>query len=108
MGRRERHLLAVVVDHFAASQHAWKVGRLAVAKLQPEILPGRPLGDILLEQRRGESDCDFVEVHVFGHIHRLVIERIVGPEPKKRADRTTWKQIMRKAKELGAKVEVTP
>ena len=88
---------------------SWKDrARLAVAKLQPEISPGRPFGDILLERRRGEADCDFIEVHVFGPIHRLGIERIVGPEPKKRADRTTWKQIVRKAKELGAKVEVTP
>ena len=82
-------------------------GRLAVAKLQPEVSPGRSFADILLEPRRQEPDCDFVEVHVFGPIHRLGIERIVGPEPKRRPDRTTWKQIMRKAKELGAEVEVT-
>lgn len=87
---------------------SWKDrARLAVAKLQPQISPGRPFADIVMEARRGEPDCDFVEVHVFGPIHRLAIERIVGPEPKRRADRTTWRQIVRKAKELGAEVEVT-
>jgi hypothetical protein len=86
----------------------WKDrARLAVAKLQPQILPRQDFADLLMEDRRGESDCDFVEVHVFGPIHIQGIERIVGPEPARRPDRAIWKQILRKAKELGAAVEVT-
>jgi hypothetical protein len=87
---------------------SWKQrGRLAVAKLQPAITPGQNFADVLMEPRRSEADCDFVEVHVFGPIHRLGIERIVGPQPKKRADRATWRQIVRQAAALGAKIEVT-
>lgn len=83
-------------------------GRLAVAKLQPKVSLGCNFADIVMEPRRGASDCDFVEVHIFGAIHRQGIKRIVGPEPAKRADRAVWKQIVRKARELGVIVEVTP
>ena len=103
---KTHHVLAGQVPP-AGYRASWQGrGRLAAAKLQPHIVPGRDMANILMEDRRGNADCDFVEVHVFGPIHRLGIERIVGPEPKKRADRTTWKQIMRKAKEFGARVEV--
>lgn len=84
-------------------------GRLAVAKLQADIMPGCTeiqFPDILMEPRRSESDCDFVEVHIFGPVNRLGIERIVGPEPTSRPDRLIWKQVARKAREYGAIVEV--
>ncbi len=85
-------------------------GRLAVAKLQASILKGSgpaQFPDVLMESRRSESDCDFVEVHIFGPINRLGIESIVGPEPTKRADRLIWQQAARKAKKNGAVVRVT-
>jgi len=85
-------------------------GRLAVAKLQPAIAPGCSadgFAEVLMEPRRNASDCDFVEVHVFGPINRLGIERIVGPKPTTRADCQVWKQAVRKAKESGALIEVT-
>jgi hypothetical protein len=84
--------------------------RLAVAKLQAQIASGCAAAEfpnILMEGRRDESDCDFVEVHIFGPVNRLGIEHIVGPEPTIRADRLVWKQVARKAKEYGAVVEVT-
>jgi len=85
-------------------------GRLAVAKLQPNITAGcsaSQFPDILMEPRRGESDCDFIEVHIFGPINRRGVERIAGPAPKARPDRLTWRQIVRKAKEYGVVVEET-
>jgi hypothetical protein len=85
-------------------------GRLAAAKLQAEIAPScteKQFPEILMEPRRNESDCDFVEVHIFGPVNRLGIERIVGPEPAGRVDRSVWKQVGRKAREFGAVVEVT-
>jgi hypothetical protein len=85
-------------------------GRLAVAKLQANIPAGclaDGFADILMEPRRSASDCDFVEVHIFGPINRLGIERIVGPEPSNRIERQVWKQAVRKAREYGAVVEVT-
>lgn len=85
-------------------------GRLAVAKLQAGIVPGCTaiqFPDILMEPRRSKSDCDFVEVHIFGSVNRLGIERIVGPKPTTRPDRVIWQQMARKAKEYGATVEET-
>lgn len=87
-----------------------KRGRLAVAKLHADITAGcdtDQFPNILMEPRRSESDCDFVEVHIFGPINRLGIERIVGPKPTGRVDSLVWKQLARRAKELGAVVEVT-
>jgi hypothetical protein len=84
-------------------------GRLAVAKLHASITPGCGANDfpgILMESRRSESDCDFIEVHIFGPVNRLGIERIVGPEPTARADRQIWKQLVRKVQSFGAVVEV--
>lgn len=83
-------------------------GRLAVAKLQSKIVAGAAgvaFAEILMEPRRNESDCDFVEAHIFGPVNRKGIERIVGPAPSNRPDRTVWKQVVRKAKELGVTVE---
>jgi len=90
---------------------SWQArGRLAVAKLQAMITAGTSLAqfaDVLMEARRNESDCDFVEVHIYGPINRLCIERIMGPEPTQGADRVIWRQVIRKAKEYRAVVEVT-
>jgi len=85
-------------------------GRLAVAKLHAMIMAGASsaqFADILMEPRRNQSDCDFVEVHIYGPISRLGIERIVGPNPIRRADRATWRQVVRTAERFGAVVEVT-
>jgi len=82
--------------------------KLAAAKLHPKITAGMTEGDfpeILLEARRTESNCDFVEVHIYGDVNREGIERIIGPRPTTRQDKAIWKQAVRKAKGLGASVE---
>jgi hypothetical protein len=63
---------------------------------------------VLMEPRRGASDCDFIEVHIFGRINRAGIERIIGPEPKRRQDRALWKQASRTARAFGVEVEAIP
>lgn len=87
----------------------WDVrAQLAVAKLHRQIAPNTvatEFPNILMEPRRGESDCDFIEVHIFGPVNRLGIERIVGPAPTDRADRNIWRQAKRKARDFGADVE---
>ena len=88
-----------------------KRGQLAVAKLQPDIVKGSTLADfvnVLMEPRRAASDCDFVEVHIFGPVNRRCIESIVGPVPTSRPDRAVWRQLRRKAEELDAIVETRP
>ena len=82
--------------------------RLAAAKLQPRISKGDSAPQfptILMEARRGESDCDFIEVHIYGPVNRAGIERMAGPQPSRRQDRSLWKQASRKAIGLGAQVE---
>jgi len=83
-------------------------GKLAVAKLHARITKGvgeENFPTILMEDRRNESDCDFVEVHIYGPVNRAGIERIVGPQPARRQDRALWNQAARKAAALGAQVE---
>jgi hypothetical protein len=83
---------------------------LAVAKLEPKITSGIGQSDfptLLLEPRRDESDCDFVEAHIFGPVNREGIECIIGPRPHNRTDQILWKQAVRKAKTMEVVVEET-
>jgi hypothetical protein len=78
---------------------------LAVAKLGGKIGSGTltsSFPDILMEPLRGDPNCDFIEVHVFGPIHIAAIEHVRGPRPAEAADRALWKQAKRKLKSLGA------
>ena len=83
-------------------------GQLAMAKLHSKIEPKtRPeeYGLILLHQGSNSLEDDFVEVHIWGPIHRSAIERVVGPAPRSREDRVLWKSIGSKLKEVGSTVE---
>jgi hypothetical protein len=80
-------------------------GKLAVSKLGVKILSGMTdadFSDVLLEPRRTKSDCDFIEVHVYGPIHHAAIEHVSGPVPKARADNVIWKDVKRKLRAIGA------
>lgn len=82
-------------------------GELAAVKLHNDLQTVTTTPDfveILMEDRRNESDCDFVEVHIFGPVNRQGIDRVTGPVPKQRADRLLWSQAKRKLAEAGAKV----
>lgn len=84
-------------------------GRLAVAKLGDAIRADtkpEAFSKILMEDRRSEADCDFIEVHIYGPINRAGIDKIVGPMPVRKADRLVWSQTKRKALSLGIAVEV--
>jgi hypothetical protein len=83
--------------------------RLAIAKLHSKISSGTPsteFATILMEDRREESDCDFVEVHIYGAVNRQSITRVVGREPAKVPDRLIWKSVRRQLVEQGAEVLV--
>lgn len=79
--------------------------KLAVSKLATKISRGMSDNDfpnVLIEPRRADADCDFIEVHVYGPIHHAAIETVSGPIPKARPDRAIWDQVKRKLKGLGA------
>jgi hypothetical protein len=87
---------------------AWaERSQLAVAKLQPKLRRGMTATEfaaILMEPRTNDPDCDFIEVHIYGPMHRLTIESVRGPVPKRRADKLLWKRAKRKLVEAGASV----
>jgi hypothetical protein len=86
-------------------------GTLAMVKLhsaiekttEPDQYPG-----ILLHVGTDPrlDDDDFIEVHIWGAIHRTAIERIVGPKPSGREDRVLWKSLESKLKAVGAVLEI--
>lgn len=90
---------------------AWaRRGELAMAKLHPRIQPGIKASDfpaILVEQGEKSADSDFIEVHIYGAIHARAVERVIGPEPVRRADRAIWKRVKRALVTTGAEIEET-
>ncbi|WP_148667242.1 hypothetical protein [Bradyrhizobium amphicarpaeae] len=83
-------------------------GMLAEAKLAHKISPATRENDfitILMGANRDDADCDFIEVHIYGMLHKRAIERVVGPNPTDQYDRAIWNDCKRKLKSLGATVE---
>lgn len=80
---------------------------LAAAKLGIKITATTSEDDfpeILLSSR--DKNSDFIEVHIYGPIHRRAIEHISGPEPRPKADKVLFRSVQRKIKEIGATVEL--
>jgi hypothetical protein len=82
---------------------------LAMAKLHSMIEPSTRSDDfpsILLRNGSSPLDDDFIEVHIWGSIHRTAIERIVGPKPKGREDRILLRSLETKLREVGAILDI--
>jgi hypothetical protein len=82
---------------------------LAKAKLQHllnSLTTPDQFAGILMTQASPPKDADFIEVHIFGGIHRRAIERVIGPIPKSRADRLLLKSVERRLNEIGVHLEV--
>lgn len=83
--------------------------QLAMAKLHSKLDTGTKSADfarILLTLGKDESDQDFIEVHIYGTIHRAAVEKVAGPEPRAHADKVILKSLKRKLKEVGATLEI--
>ncbi|HVY84469.1 MAG TPA: hypothetical protein VG943_05015 [Caulobacterales bacterium] len=76
------------------------------AKLAEAFTP--PLPRLLMSNDRDSSECDFVEVHIFGSLHASSIESVAGPAPSIPEDAVLWSSAKRKLAQLGARVEETP
>lgn len=86
-------------------------GTLAGAKLEHKLERGMQLSAfpaVLMEDRVTDPDCDYVEVHIFGPVSRVSIERVIGPKPAKRIDVVLWRRTVRVLEKLGVEVEETP
>jgi hypothetical protein len=84
--------------------------KLAMAKLHDKIDANTRPNDypgILMTQGEKSIDDDFIEVHIYGAIHRRAIECVTGPEPKNRFNRVIWKSIKKKLAEVNSYLEVS-
>jgi len=83
---------------------------LAIAKLegklQPEMTPNQ-FPQILMDSSPGRYREDFVEVHIWGPLHRRNVERVVVWKPRG-SERVIAKDMARILREIGATVEVQP
>jgi hypothetical protein len=82
-------------------------GLLAAAKLHSQLKLGMEASQfaaVLMEPRRGDSDCDFVEVHIYGPVNRAAIAAVTGPVPADHVDRLLWKKMKRVLADLSASV----
>lgn len=81
---------------------------LAKAKLHSEIGPttdDEDFPNILLKDRNGPGDCDYIEVHIFGRLNRYSIKRVVGKRPRTSEDQLIWTKLERLLDEIGATME---
>jgi hypothetical protein len=81
---------------------------LAMAKLHSKLDPATradQYASILVGRCPDPRDDDFIEVHIWGTIHRTAVERVVGPPPKGREDRVLWNSLSKKLAEVGAVLE---
>lgn len=82
-------------------------GKLAVAKLHHKITSETSPSDfphILLAQGTTTGEAEFVEAHIYGALHRSVIESVTGPRPRHRADLAIWRSIARQLEQIGIAV----
>jgi len=81
---------------------------LAVAKLGKRLTPTTTEAEFpKLLASSDTIDPDFIEVHIYGPIHRRAIKHLSGPEPRQRADKVLLKSISRKLTEIGATMEIS-
>ena len=82
--------------------------KLAGAKLHSKLDDKSKLSDypqILLSPGKTSEDDNFLEVHIYGGIHRRAIKKVIGPEPKK-GERALKQSVEKKLKEVGATFEI--
>ncbi|NQT12923.1 MAG: zinc ribbon domain-containing protein [Planctomycetes bacterium] len=82
--------------------------KLAGAKLADRIdkdtIPD-DFAKLLVHPGAAPEDDEFIEVHVYGPIHRRGIERVVGPKPKRKKDQVIQADLRRKLGEVGIRLE---
>ena len=82
--------------------------RLGKAKLYPKLGSDTDLCEfpkILLEDRAGTSESDYIEVHIFGSFNRNSIEKVIGPPPCRKEEKVLWATLKRLISDIGGTVE---
>jgi hypothetical protein len=82
-------------------------GSLVIAKLGKRLTTATTEGEFpQLVANSAIAEPDFIEVHIYGPIHRRAIKHISGPEPRQKADKVLLKSISKKLREIGATLEI--
>lgn len=76
----------------------------APANLSPATTPDEFPG-ILVQRGTPPTGDDFIEAHIYGPLHRIAIEKVIGPRPRKGADLTIWRSVQKTLRDIGAAVE---
>lgn len=85
-------------------------GTLAAAKLYATITSATTedqFAGILMDESGGTT-ADFVEVHIYGPLHRRAITRVAGTKPQRRADQVLLRSVKAKLDEIGVPFEELP
>lgn len=81
--------------------------RLAMAKLHSRLRPETQRNEypsiIMVEGVDGNDD--FIEVHIYGSIHRSAIEQIIVSKPKSRADSVILSSLRKKLRAIDVPLE---
>lgn len=81
--------------------------KLAQAKLQSRITSGTRGADFtaILLSEGSTADADFLEVHIYGPLHRSAISKVVVTNAPKGAEKHIWRNIRRELQKLGVEVQ---
>jgi hypothetical protein len=79
---------------------------LVAAKLGKRLTPTTTEAEF--PKLLADSDTkDFVEVHIYGPIHRRAIKHLSVSEPLQKPDKVILKSVIKKCKEIGASMEIS-
>jgi len=83
--------------------------QLAAAKLEGELRPDTELDafpGVMMKEGATWEDDQFIEVHIYGPLHRKSIARVTVDRPKRRADIGILQDLKRVLRPLGPSVDV--
>jgi len=84
---------------------------LAAAKLEARLSPGNTAQDfaaVLISSAPKIEDADFIEVHIYGPLHRRSVAKLTVRNPSRRADRAILKEMERELRAIGVSIETHP
>lgn len=82
---------------------------LAAAKLESALQPGTQADDfaeVIMKPAAKSEDADFIEVHIYGPLHRRNIARLTARRPRNKADKAILMRVESSLKSIGATVEI--
>lgn len=84
--------------------------RLAAVKLEAKIDENTKAEDfpgLLLCPGGDPTEDDFIEVHIYGSLHRRGVEKVTGPKRTRKQDRVMLADLREKLERIGATLELT-